>query len=85
MTSETKRASRSVQDIERNAVDEFQLENTTIQSLAWRGISVEKRGWATDARPTPILSEVDGYTEAGTTIHYLIETSAESHQAHSPL
>ena len=71
MANETKRASRSVQDIERNAIDEFQLENTTVQSLTWRGISVEKRGWATDARPTPILSKVDGCTEAGTTICYL--------------
>ena len=71
MAHETSRASRSVQDIERNSIDEFQLENTTVRSLAWRGISVEKGGWTTDARPTPILSEVDGYTEAGTTICYL--------------
>ena len=71
MAQETKRANRSVQDIERNAVDDFQLENTTVKSLSWHGISVEKRGWASDARPSPILSEVDGYTEAGTTICYL--------------
>lgn len=71
MAQETKRADRSVQDIERDAVDESHLENTTVQSLSWRGISVKKGGWATDARPTPILSAVDGYTEAGTTIWYL--------------
>lgn len=70
MAQETKQANRSVQDIERNAADEFHLENTTVQTLSWRGISVEKKGWATDARPTPILSKVDGYIEAGTTICY---------------
>ena len=71
MAQETKQANRSVQDIERNAVDEFHLENTTVQTLSWRGISVEKKGWATDARPTPILSDVDGYIETGIMICYL--------------
>ena len=71
MAQETKPPDRSVQDVERDALDEFHLENTTVQSLSWRGIGVEKSGWATDARPTPILVEVDGYTEAGIPICYL--------------
>lgn len=56
---------RSVGDVESNAIDESHLTNTTIRSLSWRGIEVEKRGWS-DARPTPILSNIDGFAEAGT-------------------
>ena len=66
MAQESKRASRSIQDVERNAIDESHLENTTVQSLAWRGINVVKKGWTADAGLAPILSNIDGYTEAGT-------------------
>ena len=55
----------SVDDIERNAADDAHLNNVTIQSLAWRGIHVRKNTWKTDPRPTPILSSIDGYAEAG--------------------
>ena len=58
-------ATHSVNDIERNAVDDAHLNNTTVQRLAWRGICVQKKGW-TDARPTPIISKIDGHAEAGT-------------------
>lgn len=71
MAKEMKRATPSLQDIERGAVDEAHLENTTVRSLAWHGISVERGGWTASTRSTPILSKVDGYAEAGTLSHYL--------------
>lgn len=66
MTTKREQGTRSVRDIERDAIDEAHLTNTTIRNLAWHGINVEKRSWMTDARPTPILSKIDGYAEAGT-------------------
>lgn len=66
MTKEMKQATRSVMDIERNAIDEAHLTNTTIRNLTWRCIDVEKRSWKSDVRPTRILSKIDGYAEAGT-------------------
>ena len=73
-----------VRDIEKNVLDEAHLNNTTIRSLAWHGIDVEKRGWS-DARPTPIISKIDGYAEAGILESaFGNETQAELDQVHSP-
>ena len=71
MAQETKRASGSDQDIENNAINGSHLENTTVRSLAWRGISVEKRGWTADTGLASILSKIDGFAEAGTLIYCL--------------
>lgn len=76
MTKEMEQASRSVRDIERNPVGEAHLTNTTVRSLAWRGIHVENRSWMTDVRPTPFLSIIDGYAEAGTLTQPLGKTFA---------
>ncbi len=65
-----KQTTHSVRDIERNVIDEAHLTNTTIRSLAWRDITVEERSRMTDARPTPILLNIDGYAEAGTLIQH---------------
>lgn len=66
MTREMKHMNRSLGDVESNASNEAHLTNTTIRSLSWRGIEVEKSSWKSDARPTLILSKIDGYAEAGT-------------------
>ena len=66
MTKEIDQTTHSIDDIERNAADELHLNDNTIRSLVWRGITVQKRGWMTDARPIPILSKINGYAEAGT-------------------
>ena len=66
VTKEMKQANRSVRDLEKDAIDEAHLANTTIRSLTWRCIDVEKRSWMSDVRPAPILSKIDGYAEAGT-------------------
>lgn len=60
-----KHTNRSLGDVESNASNEAYLTNTTIRSLSWRCIEVEKSSWKTHARPTPILSKIDGYAEAG--------------------
>ena len=56
----------SVDDLESSAIGDAHLNNVTIQSLAWGGIHVRKNSWKTDARPASILSDIDGYAEAGT-------------------
>ena len=71
----------SVGDIERYAVDEAHLTNTTIGSLAWCSINAERGSWRTDAQPIPILSKIDGYAETGrvSTLAIGDESRAERH------
>ena len=76
MTKKMKQMTYSDRDVERNVIDEAHLNNTTIRSLAWRDINVENRSRMTDARPTPILSNIDGYAEAGTLIQHSETTFA---------
>ena len=71
MTKEMDQTTYSVDDIERNAADEAHLNNNTIRSLVWRGITVEKRGWITDTRIISILSKIDGYAETNTLTQWL--------------
>src|SRR4051812_11757119 len=51
-------------DIERHAVAEAHLKNTTIRHLAWRGITVTVKDRETKL-PKTILENVEGIVEAG--------------------
>lgn len=82
-----KQATRPVRDIERDAIDEAHLTNITVRSLSWRGIHVEKRSRLTEARPALILSEIDGYVEAGTLLQrpekmFTLNWTRDAHRPH---
>ena len=58
----------STSDIEQDVLDESYLENATVHNLSWRKVGVERRSWKSwesDLKPKPILSNIDGYAEAG--------------------
>ncbi len=53
-------------DIERDAIDETHLTNNNVHSLAWQTVRVDLKNRASDVVPRSILSNIDGYTKAGT-------------------
>ncbi len=53
-------------DIERDAIDETHLTNNNVHSLAWQTVRVDLKNRASDVVPASILSNIDGYTKAGT-------------------
>jgi len=61
-----KQSSDSNSDVERDAIDETHLTNNDVQSLVWQKVQVELRSWKSDLRPKSILSNIDGYAQAGT-------------------
>lgn len=63
-----KHFSDSNSDIERDAVDETHLTNDIVHSLAWQTVQVDLRNRKGNVEPKSILSNIDGYTKAGTRI-----------------
>lgn len=61
-----KHSTVSTKDIERDAIDESYLTNTNVHSFAWRNIKVESRKRKSDSHLKCILSDIDGYAQAGT-------------------
>ena len=55
----------STSDVERDAIDKSYLENATIHNFSWRKVKVETKTWKSDLKPKSILSNIDGYAEAG--------------------
>lgn len=51
-------------DIEKRAIDDAHLRNTTVKSFAWRGITVTVKDQKTKL-PKVILDNIDGVVEAG--------------------
>lgn len=52
-------------DVERHAVAEAHLRNTTIRNIAWKGVTVTVKDRETKL-PKTILENVEGIVEAGT-------------------
>lgn len=61
-----KHFSESHSDIERDAIDETHLTNNNVHSLAWQTVRVDLKKRNGDFLPKSILSNIDGYTKAGT-------------------
>lgn len=51
-------------DIEQKAVDEAHVQNTTVQSYSWKGVTVTVKDRQTK-QPKAILSGIDGSVKAG--------------------
>ena len=51
-------------DIERKAIDEAHVQNTTVQSYSWKGVTVTVKDRQTK-QPKAILSGIDGSVKAG--------------------
>lgn len=57
-------------DVERKTVQDTSLKNDTVRTFAWQGVTVTVKDRGTK-QPKAILSNIDGYVEAGKT-HSLI-------------
>jgi hypothetical protein len=57
-------------DIERKAVGEAHLRNTTVHNFSWKGITVTVKDRDTK-QPKAILDNIDGIVKAGTQEGYL--------------
>lgn len=53
-------------DVEKQAIAEAHLKNTTVQSVSWRGVTVTVKDRVTK-EPTAIVDNVEGIVEAGKT------------------
>ena len=56
-------------DVEQDAVDDSDMDNTIVQRLSWQGVKVESRTRKQNGRSIPILSDIDGCAVAGKAAH----------------
>jgi hypothetical protein len=65
-SAEAERGPKNVQnlDIEKQAVAEAHLKNTTVQNISWKGVTVTVKDRVTK-ESRPIVDNVEGIVEAG--------------------